>query len=92
MRNEPTEILEALKNAIRKSGFRPSAGCWEDDQQALAFSVEDCGPATYGHPRFEAVYRKDSGWLSMTGKPDVPIPEPLKKDTNTILTAINMLA
>jgi hypothetical protein len=50
--------IEELNEQIRRAGYTPAAGAWEDDCEVFAFSVESCGPATYGHPRFCLEYRK----------------------------------
>jgi hypothetical protein len=63
-------ILESLKEIVRAAGFQVSAGSWEDEFHAYAFSVESHGAATFGHSKFCANYRKESGWLSVTGRPD----------------------
>lgn len=42
---------------VEAAGLRVSPGAWHDTDKCCAFSVEHCGPATYGHPRFTAVER-----------------------------------
>ena len=59
---EPT--LADLQAMIRAAGGRNSAADWEDQYNAYAFSVDSCGPATYGHPRFTAHYCKETGWVT----------------------------
>ncbi len=55
--------LTEMKDKVRRAGYTPSAGCWEDERKIFAFSVESHGAATFGHPVFSIEYRKDSGEL-----------------------------
>ena len=60
--------IEQAKADILARGFRVlDAACWEDENHVYAFSVEDCGPATYGHARCTAHYSKGSGWYTVDG-------------------------
>ncbi len=48
---------EAACKRVRAAGYHVSAGSWIEAAPRLGcagacvFSVEDCGPATYGHPQ-----------------------------------------
>jgi hypothetical protein len=61
--------LEVLKEQVRRAGFTPSAGCWEDEQVIFAFSVESHGPATYGAAKFALMYRKEEKTLTRDNSP-----------------------
>lgn len=62
--------LEQLKKMIADAGYKVfHSACWESEAMIYAFSVESCGPATYGHPKATACYNKMTGWLTMTGQP-----------------------
>jgi len=50
--------IEALKRRLTDRGYRPSAGCWEDDETICVFSVTTYGPATYNHPCATIIYSK----------------------------------
>lgn len=61
--------IHELNRQIMLAGYRPSAGCWEDKERIYAYSVESCGPATYGHPKFALDHRKDTGVTYCEGRP-----------------------
>ena len=45
----------AARKRMARAGVQPSAGSYlsgHDIGVACVFSIEDCGPATYGHPRY----------------------------------------
>jgi hypothetical protein len=59
------QALEKCKAEVSRLGFTVSSGSWSDSDMACAFSVEDCGPATYGHPRATVSarnYQDGNGW------------------------------
>ena len=57
------EALEVCKAEVRRRGFTVSAGAWSDEGRACAFSAEDAGPATSGHPTCSINARLTSeGW------------------------------
>ena len=58
--------LEQAKADIVARGFRVSAGAYEDDNLVVAFSVEHCGPETYGHPSCTARFSKLTGWYTVS--------------------------
>ena len=62
-----TPTLESLKDEVRKAGYTPSAGSWEDSENICVFSTESV-PGCYGHPRFEASYSRTTGWLRIGNK------------------------
>jgi hypothetical protein len=71
--------LEQAKQLVKNAGFRPSEASWAEEGHVFAFSVEGCGPATYGAARFTVDFRPDwknpsFGWLQVTGSPDRYIP------------------
>lgn len=61
--------MNTMQCMVATAGFTPSAGCWEDEHKIFAFSIESCGPATYGHPRYSLEYRKDTGELLHENRP-----------------------
>jgi len=61
--------LTEMKREVEVAGFTASAGCWEDELKIVAFSVESCGPATMGHPRFMVQYCKTTGVLLRENEP-----------------------
>jgi hypothetical protein len=64
--------LEQAKHMIREMGGTPLNGAsWEDDRFVYASSSETCGASTYGHPRYEVQFSKESGWLSRSGQKPV---------------------
>lgn len=68
--NIPT--LASLKAEVVKAGFTPSSASWEDATHIYAFSSEVMREH-WGHPEFAASYSKDTGWLSIDGKPPVKV-------------------
>jgi hypothetical protein len=68
MNTTQTEMtLEAVKEIVRKAGFEVCNGAsWEDDKDIYASSVKTVR-GCYGHPAFEVMFSKESGWLSVTG-------------------------
>ena len=58
--------LAQAKADVEARGYTVShAACWEDENHVYAFSVEDYGPGTFGHPRCTAHYSKRSGWYTV---------------------------
>lgn len=57
--------MEQAKSDIAVRGFRPAPWSWEDEHHVYAFSMESCGPATYGHPRCTAHYSKLTRWYTV---------------------------
>lgn len=55
--------INDMRELIRKAGFNPSVGSWEDASRIYVFSMETYGPATYGHPRYALDYKKDTNKL-----------------------------
>lgn len=64
--------MESLQSEVRAAGFTVSSASWEDEHHIYAFSKETMREH-WGHPEFAASYHKDSGWLSIDGKPPVKV-------------------
>lgn len=63
-------MLESLKKKVREGGFRVSSASGDFGATVYAASIETV-PGCYGHPRYEVMYDRETGWLSETGKPPV---------------------
>lgn len=60
--------LERAKELVRMAGFKVlNGGCFEDDRQIYAQSVE-ADQRCYNHPLFEVQFNKETRWLSVTGQ------------------------
>lgn len=60
------EALEVCRKEVARRGYHVSAGCWCDEGQAVAFSVESYGPATYGAAKLliqARDYNDGKGWI-----------------------------
>lgn len=57
------QALEAAKLEVKARGFSVSVGSWADDEigTVYAFSVESCGPATYGACKLAVQGRRYNG-------------------------------
>lgn len=62
------ERCERGRAVIEGAGYRVSLGSRHSDEQCFVFSIETCGPDTYGHPRMECSVRAD-GAVRTTGGP-----------------------
>jgi hypothetical protein len=63
-RNPQAPTMEELRAAVTAAGYH-LGNSFEDAQLIYSASAETMGPATYGHPAFEALYHKDTGWLTV---------------------------
>ncbi len=68
---EDAAVLRSLKARIVEYGLTPSAGCWEDERLAYAFSAEST-PGCLNHPLAEVSYNKETHTLRVTGRPHKP--------------------
>ena len=57
------QALVTAKKEVSSRGFRVSAGSWADDETGTvyAFSIESCGPATYGACKLAVQGRRYNG-------------------------------
>lgn len=55
--------LSDMKELVRRCGYTPSEGSWEDGTHICAFSRETHGPATYNSPQLCISYNKETGRL-----------------------------
>lgn len=53
---------EQVEKTVINAGFKLGVS-WEDEHKIYASSLESYGAVTYGHPRFEAMYYRDSSNL-----------------------------
>lgn len=58
--------MDEAKADIEARGFRFASWSWEDENHVYAFSIEDSGPATFGHARCTAHYSKTTGWYTVS--------------------------
>ena len=56
--------IEDLKSRLADRGYRPSAGCWEDEETICVFSSQTHGPETYNHPCATIIYSKSLGKIT----------------------------
>jgi hypothetical protein len=65
--------LEQAKQMIVEMGGTVCNGAsWEDDRNIYASSVQTVR-GTYGHPRYEVMFSKESGWLSASDRKPVKL-------------------
>jgi len=76
-RNPAPPTLDELRATVTLAGYTPGVS-YDDNQLIYAASQESTGPGTYGHPAFEAIYHKETGWLTV-GDTHTFVPNPRGK-------------
>lgn len=61
--------LEQLKAKVAEAGYTASAGCWESEYTAAAFSVETWGAATMNASKYSVTFCKLTGRVTIVGRP-----------------------
>lgn len=65
--------LKRAEEMVLEAGFEVTIQTsWEDSTAIYAASVKSV-PGCLGHPAFEVLYNKETGWLSATGKTPVKV-------------------
>ena len=58
-----------MKNEFEKicvqEGFKVSAASFEDEQMIAVYSIEHWSRSPFSSPRFEAVFHKETGWITI---------------------------
>jgi hypothetical protein len=58
--------IQDVEKAVESNGYTVSrASSWESESHIYAFSIESCGPETYGAPKCTACYYKPTKTLTI---------------------------
>jgi len=88
-RNPAPPTLDELRATVTLAGYTPGVS-YDDNQLIYAASQESTGPGTYGHPAFEAIYHKETGWLTV-GDTHTFVPNPAKTGAKMVKVSGHMV-
>jgi len=60
-------MIEHFKRILVELGLTVSVGSYEDDDLICVFSVEGCGPCSFGHPKAMILFNKSMGFIQAEG-------------------------
>ncbi len=62
LKGQPRPTLAQANQWLADRGWKPSAGCWEDERMVFALSQESY-PGTYGGAAASVAWTAEEGWL-----------------------------